>query len=37
LLELDTVDGQLTVFSRWDLGTDPLDVLDALTETGYAG
>jgi Bacterial PH domain len=36
LLELDTVDGRLTVFSRWDLGTDPIDVLDALTEAGYA-
>ncbi|MDT5094644.1 MAG: hypothetical protein QOH60_4007 [Mycobacterium sp.] len=37
LLEIDTVDGRLMVFSRWDLGTDPLDVLDALTEAGYAG
>lgn len=37
LLEVDTVDGRLTVFSRWDLGTDPLDVLDALTAAGYAG
>jgi hypothetical protein len=37
LLELDTVDGRLTVFSRWDLGTDPIDVLDALTAAGYAG
>jgi hypothetical protein len=37
LLELDTVDGRLTVFSRWDLGTDPLDALDALTAAGYAG
>jgi hypothetical protein len=37
LLEIDTVDGRLTVFSRWDLGTDPIDVLDALTEAGYAG
>jgi hypothetical protein len=37
LLEVDTVDGRLTVFSRWDLGTDPIDVLDALTEAGYAG
>jgi len=24
------------VLSRWDLGTDPLDVLDALTDAGYA-
>jgi hypothetical protein len=37
LLEVDTVDGQLTVFSRWDLGTEPLEVLDALTAAGYAG
>jgi len=35
LLEMDTVDGRLTVFSRWDLGTDPIDVLDALTAAGY--
>ena len=37
LLEIDAHDGRLFVFSRWDLGTDPLDVLDALTATGYAG
>lgn len=37
LLEIDTVDGRLVVLSRWDLGTDPLDVLDALTTAGYAG
>lgn len=37
LLEIDTADGGLLVFSRWDLGTDPLRVLDALTEAGYAG
>jgi len=37
LLELETVDGGLVIFSRWDLGTDPLDVLAALTEAGYAG
>ncbi|MCV7258809.1 PH domain-containing protein [Mycobacterium shimoidei] len=36
LLEIDTVDGRLLIFSRWDLGTDPLEVLDALTEAGYA-
>jgi len=36
LLEIDTVDGHLIVLSRWDLGGDPLDVLDALTEAGYA-
>ena len=37
LLEIDADDGRLFVFSRWDLGTDPLDVLDALTDSGYAG
>lgn len=36
LLEIDTTDGGLVIFSRWDLGTDPLDVLDALTDAGYA-
>nr|WP_090277075.1 PH domain-containing protein [Mycolicibacterium komanii] len=37
LLEIDTQSGDLIVFTRWDLGTDPLHVLDALTEAGYAG
>lgn len=37
LLEIDTNDGDLIVFTRWDLGTDPLHVLDALTDAGYAG
>jgi hypothetical protein len=37
LLEIETADDQLTMFSRWDLGTDPLAVLDALTDAGYAG
>ncbi|MDX1893155.1 PH domain-containing protein [Mycolicibacterium sp. 050158] len=38
LLEIDTApDDRLLVFTRWDLGTDPLDVLDALTAAGYAG
>ena len=36
LLEIDTA-SQLIVLSRWDLGGDPLTVLDALTEAGYAG
>ena len=36
LLEIDTRAGQLFVLSRWDLGGDPLDVLDALTDAGYA-
>ena len=37
LLEIDADDGRLFVFSRWDLGANPLDALDALTESGYAG
>ncbi len=37
LLEIDTTSGGLFVLSRWDLGGDPLDVLDALTDAGYAG
>jgi hypothetical protein len=37
LLEIDTVDDRLLVFTRWDLGTDPLHVLDALTDAGFAG
>ena len=37
LLEIDTTDDQLFVLTRWDLGTDPLDVLDALTAAGLAG
>jgi hypothetical protein len=37
LLEIDTTDDRLLVFTRWDLGTDPLDVLDALTDAGFAG
>ncbi|HWS91369.1 MAG TPA: PH domain-containing protein, partial [Mycobacterium sp.] len=37
LLEVETVNGGLVLFSRWDLGTNPLEVLDALTATGYAG
>jgi hypothetical protein len=36
LLEIDTHAGQLLVLSRWDLGAEPLDVLDALTAAGYA-
>jgi len=37
LLEIDTTDDTLLVLSRWDLGADPLSVLDALTAAGYAG
>jgi hypothetical protein len=36
LLEIDTADDRLLVLSRWDLGTDPLYVLDALTEANFA-
>ncbi|OMC02478.1 hypothetical protein A5733_02225 [Mycobacterium sp. NS-7484] len=36
LLEIDTVDDRLVVLTRWDLGTDPIHVLDALTEAGFA-
>jgi len=35
LLEIETVDDRLLIFTRWDLGTDPIDVLDALTAAGY--
>ena len=37
LLEIDARDDKLIVLSRWDLGGDPLAVLDALTDAGYAG
>jgi PH (Pleckstrin Homology) domain-containing protein len=37
LLEIDTNDDKLFVLTRWDLGTDPVDVLDALTDAGLAG
>ena len=37
LLEIEATDDTLLVFSRWDLGGDPLAVLDALTEAGYTG
>ncbi len=36
LLEIDTTDDRLLVLSRWDLGVDPLQVLDALTDAGFA-
>lgn len=35
LLEIETSHDQLLIFSRWDLGTDPLNVLDALIAAGY--
>ena len=37
LLEIETADDRLLVLSRWDLGIEPLSVLDALTAAGYAG
>jgi Bacterial PH domain len=37
LLEIDTADDRLLVFSRWDLGTPPSAVLDALIRAGYPG
>jgi hypothetical protein len=37
LLEIDTNDDRLFVLTRWDLGADPLDALDALTAAGLAG
>ncbi|MCW1957460.1 MAG: PH domain-containing protein [Mycobacterium sp.] len=36
LLEIDTTT-ELIVLSRWDLGGDPISVLDGLTAAGYAG
>lgn len=36
LLEIDTTDDRLLVLSRWDLGTEPLHVLDSLTDAGFA-
>jgi hypothetical protein len=37
LLEIETTADRLIVLSRWDLGADPLSVLDALTDAGFAG
>ncbi|MDI3313232.1 MAG: PH domain-containing protein [Mycobacterium sp.] len=37
LLEIEGVDGHLLIFSRWNLGMDPVNVLDALIAAGYAG
>jgi hypothetical protein len=37
LLEIDSKDGQLVVLNRWDVGGDPINVLDALIDAGYAG
>ncbi|CAN5399784.1 PH domain-containing protein [soil metagenome] len=35
LLEIESVEDTLHVFTRWDLGTGPLVVLDDLTAAGY--
>ena len=35
LLEIESGKDELHVFTRWDLGTGPLVVLDALTAAGY--
>lgn len=35
LLEIDSIDDRLTVLSRWDLDTNPAEVLDALTAAGF--
>ena len=35
MLEIEAHDGRLVVFTRWDLGTDPIGVLDALKAAGY--
>lgn len=37
LLEIEGGNDAMFVLSRWDLGTDPLDVLDTPTAAGYAG
>lgn len=37
LLEIETRDDHLLLLSRWDLGTDPREVFDALTAAGYTG
>lgn len=37
LLEIETHDERLVLLSRWDLGVDPVNVLDALTAAGYTG
>lgn len=35
LLEIDTTDDRLYIFTRWDLGTSPVEVLKALRSAGY--
>lgn len=35
LLEIELINQSMLILSRWDLGTNPLDVLDALIAAGY--
>lgn len=37
LLEIETNADELLILSRWDLGTDPREVFDALAAAGYTG
>lgn len=37
LLEIETLDDELLILSRWDLGTDPRDVFEVLSAAGYTG
>ncbi|WP_231384144.1 PH domain-containing protein [Mycobacterium sp. UM_WGJ] len=37
LLEIETVDDELLILSRWDLGTDPREVFEVLSTAGYTG
>ncbi|MCV7192207.1 PH domain-containing protein [Mycolicibacterium brumae] len=36
MLEIETTDDRLRVYTRWDLGVDPIQVLDTLTAAGLA-
>ncbi|WP_409427809.1 PH domain-containing protein [Mycobacterium sp. SMC-11] len=37
LLEIETLDDELLILSRWDLGTDPREVFEVLSAAGYTG
>nr|CRL70332.1 hypothetical protein CPGR_00427 [Mycolicibacter nonchromogenicus] len=37
LLEIETLDDDMVVLSRWDLGTDPREVVTVLSAAGYTG
>ena len=37
LLEIETLDDELLILSRWDLGTDPREVFAVLSAAGYTG